>query len=157
MENKDTRSGFGAGLTELGRLNNNVVALCADLTGSLKMDEFKGENPNRFYQIGIAEANMMGIAAGMTIGGKIPFTGTFANFSTGRVYDQIRQSIAYSNKNVKICASHAGLTLGEDGATHQILEDIGLIKMLPMVVVIRDFNQTKAATNEIANHVVLYT
>ena len=130
MENKDTRSGFGAGLTELGRLNNNVVALCADLTGSLKMDEFKGENPNRFYQIGIAEANMMGIAAGMTIGGKIPFTGTFANFSTGRVYDQIRQSIAYSNKNVKICTSHAGLTLGEDGATHQILEDIGLMKML---------------------------
>ena len=155
MENKDTRSGFGAGLTELGRLNNNVVALCADLTGSLKMDEFKGENPNRFYQIGIAEANMMGIAAGMTIGGKIPFTGTFANFSTGRVYDQIRQSIAYSNKNVKICASHAGLTLGEDGATHQILEDIGLMKMLPNMVVINtcDFNQTKAATIEIANHI----
>tara|TARA_B100002052_G_scaffold189922_1_gene173054 strand:- start:30542 stop:31477 length:936 start_codon:yes stop_codon:yes gene_type:complete len=155
MENKDTRSGFGAGLTELGRLNNNVVALCADLTGSLKMDEFKEENPNRFYQIGIAEANMMGIAAGMTIGGKIPFTGTFANFSTGRVYDQIRQSIAYSNKNVKICASHAGLTLGEDGATHQILEDIGLMKMLPNMVVINtcDFNQTKAATIEIANHI----
>tara|TARA_B100000900_G_scaffold415606_1_gene446208 strand:+ start:1919 stop:2854 length:936 start_codon:yes stop_codon:yes gene_type:complete len=155
MENKDTRSGFGAGLTELGRLNSNVVALCADLTGSLKMDEFKEENPNRFYQIGIAEANMMGIAAGMTIGGKIPFTGTFANFSTGRVYDQIRQSIAYSNKNVKICASHAGLTLGEDGATHQILEDIGLMKMLPNMVVINtcDFNQTKAATIEIANHI----
>src|SRR5690606_27558323 len=122
--NKDTRSGFGAGLAELGRTNENVVALCADLTGSLKMDEFKTENPRRFFQIGIAEANMMGIAAGMTIGGKIPFTGTFANFSTGRVYDQIRQSIAYSDKNVKICASHAGVTLGEDGATHQILEDL---------------------------------
>ena len=155
MEEKDTRSGFGAGLTELGRLNNNVVALCADLTGSLKMDEFKKENPERFFQIGIAEANMIGIAAGMTIGGKIPFTGTFANFSTGRVYDQIRQSIAYSNKNVKICASHAGLTLGEDGATHQILEDIGLMKMLPNMVVINtcDYNQTKAATIEIANHI----
>ena len=118
---KDTRSGFGDGLTELGRNNKNVVALCADLTGSLKMNEFKKENPKRFIQVGIAEANMMGIAAGLTIGGKIPFTGTFANFSTGRVYDQIRQSIAYSNKNVKICASHAGVTLGEDGATHQIL------------------------------------
>ena len=155
MEHKDTRSGFGAGLTELGRTNNNVVALCADLTGSLKMDEFKKENPSRFLQIGIAEANMMSIAAGLTIGGKIPFTGTFANFSTGRVYDQIRQSIAYSNKNVKICASHAGLTLGEVGATHQILEDIGLMKMLPNMVVINtcDYNQTKAATIAISNHV----
>ena len=146
--NNDTRSGFGAGLLELGKSNNNIVALCADLTGSLKMNEFKNEFPERFFQIGIAEANMMGIAAGMTIGGKIPFTGTFANFSTGRVYDQIRQSIAYSNKNVKICASHAGVTLGEDGATHQILEDIGLMKMLPGMTVINtcDYNQTKAAT-----------
>lgn len=153
-EKKDTRSGFGAGLTELGRTNPNVVALCADLIGSLKMDEFIKENPNRFFQIGIAEANMMGIAAGLTIGGKIPFTGTFANFSTGRVYDQIRQSIAYSGKNVKICASHAGLTLGEDGATHQILEDIGLMKMLPGMTVINpcDYNQTKAATIAIAEH-----
>jgi transketolase len=152
--NKDTRSGFGAGLTELGRTNPNVVALCADLVGSLKMDQFIKENPERFFQVGVAEANMMGIAAGMTIGGKIPFTGTFANFSTGRVYDQIRQSIAYSGKNVKICASHAGLTLGEDGATHQILEDIGLMKMLPGMTVINtcDFNQTKAATIAIANH-----
>lgn len=152
--NKDTRSGFGAGLTELGQKNENVVALCADLIGSLKMDDFKKNHPERFFQIGIAEANMMGIAAGMTIGGKIPFTGTFANFSTGRVYDQIRQSIAYSDKNVKICASHAGLTLGEDGATHQILEDIGLMKMLPGMVVINpcDFNQTKAATLAIAEH-----
>lgn len=151
---KDTRSGFGAGLTELGRTNPNVVALCADLIGSLKMDEFIKENPERFYQVGIAEANMMGIAAGLTIGGKIPFTGTFANFSTGRVYDQIRQSIAYSDKNVKICASHAGLTLGEDGATHQILEDIGLMKMLPGMVVINpcDYNQTKAATIAIADY-----
>jgi transketolase len=150
---KDTRSGFGDGLTELGRNNKNVVALCADLTGSLKMNEFKKENPERFIQVGIAEANMMGIAAGLTIGGKIPFTGTFANFSTGRVYDQIRQSIAYSDKNVKICASHAGVTLGEDGATHQILEDIGLMKMLPGMTVINtcDYNQTKAATIEIAN------
>jgi len=148
IENKDTRSGFGEGLTELGRKNPNVVALCADLTGSLKMQDFKKENPERFYQVGVAEANMMGIAAGLTIGGKIPFTGTFANFSTGRVYDQIRQSIAYSSKNVKICASHAGLTLGEDGATHQILEDIGLMKMLPGMTVINpcDFNQTKLAT-----------
>lgn len=121
-EKKDTRSGFGAGLHEAGQKNPNVVALCADLKGSLKMDAFADEFPERFIQIGIAEANMIGIAAGMTIGGKIPFTGTFANFSTGRVYDQIRQSVAYSNKNVKICASHAGLTLGEDGATHQILE-----------------------------------
>ena len=152
--NKDTRSGFGEGLLELGRTNRNVVALCADLTGSLKMNEFKNEFPNRFIQVGIAEANMMGIAAGMTIGGKIPFTGTFANFSTGRVYDQIRQSIAYSGKNVKICASHAGITLGEDGATHQILEDIGLMKMLPGMTVINtcDFNQTKAATLEISKH-----
>lgn len=153
-ETKDTRSGFGAGLAELGRENENVVALCADLTGSLKMDEFKKENPDRFFQVGIAEANMMGIAAGMTIGGKIPFTGTFANFSTCRVYDQIRQSIAYSEKNVKICASHAGLTLGEDGATHQTLEDLGLMKMLPHMTVINpcDFNQTKAATKAIADH-----
>jgi len=150
----DTRSGFGAGLAELGRTNPNVVALCADLIGSLKMQEFIKENPDRFFQIGIAEANMMGIAAGLTIGGKIPFTGTFANFSTGRVYDQIRQSIAYSDKNVKICASHAGLTLGEDGATHQILEDIGLMKMLPGMTVINpcDYNQTKAATIAIAEH-----
>ncbi len=149
---KDTRSGFGAGLTELGRTNPKVVALCADLIGSLKMQTFIDENPDRFFQIGIAEANMMGIAAGLTIGGKIPFTGTFANFSTGRVYDQIRQSIAYSDKNVKICASHAGVTLGEDGATHQILEDIGLMKMLPGMTVINtcDFNQTKAATLAIA-------
>ena len=146
--NKDTRSGFGEGLTELGRNNPNVVALCADLTGSLKMQDFKTENPERFFQVGVAEANMMGIASGLTIGGKIPFTGTFANFSTGRVYDQIRQSIAYSSKNVKICASHAGITLGEDGATHQILEDIGLMKMLPGMTVINpcDFNQTKLAT-----------
>lgn len=153
-EKKDTRSGFGDGLTELGRTNPNVVALCADLIGSLKMDDFIKENPERFVQVGIAEANMMGIAAGLTIGGKIPFTGTFANFSTGRVYDQIRQSIAYSDKNVKICASHAGLTLGEDGATHQILEDIGLMKMLPGMTVINpcDYNQTKAATIAIAEH-----
>ena len=151
---KDTRSGFGVGLLELGKSNKNVLALCADLTGSLKMNEFKNEFPERFFQIGIAEANMMGIAAGMTIGGKIPFTGTFANFSTGRVYDQIRQSIAYSGKNVKICASHAGVTLGEDGATHQILEDIGLMKMLPGMTVINtcDFNQTKAATIAIGNY-----
>jgi transketolase len=153
-EKKDTRSGFGAGLSELGKSNPNVVALCADLTGSLKMDAFAKEHPERFFQIGIAEANMMGIAAGLTIGGKIPFTGTFANFSTGRVYDQIRQSIAYSDKNVKICASHAGLTLGEDGATHQILEDLGLMKMLPGMVVINpcDYNQTKAATIAIAEY-----
>ncbi len=149
---KDTRSGFGDGLTELGKENPNVVALCADLTGSLKMSEFKKLFPERFFQVGIAEANMMGIAAGLTIGGKIPFTGTFANFSTGRVYDQIRQSIAYSGKNVKICASHAGLTLGEDGATHQMLEDIGMMKMLPNMTVINpcDYNQTKAATKAIA-------
>jgi len=153
-EKKDTRSGFGDGLTELGLRNENVVALCADLTGSLKMNEFKKNHPERFFQVGIAEANMMGIAAGLTIGGKIPFTGTFANFSTGRVYDQIRQSIAYSGKNVKICASHAGITLGEDGATHQILEDIGMMKMLPGMTVINtcDFNQTKAATIAIAKH-----
>jgi len=151
-ETQDTRSGFGAGLLELGKTHPNVVALCADLTGSLKMDAFEKAFPERFYQVGIAEANMMGIAAGLTIGGFIPFTGTFANFSTGRVYDQIRQSIAYSGKNVKICASHAGLTLGEDGATHQILEDLGLMKMLPHMVVINpcDFNQTKAATLAIA-------
>ena len=152
--NIDTRSGFGAGLAELGKSNPDVVALCADLTGSLKMDEFKDNHPERFFQIGIAEANMIGIAAGMTIGGKIPFTGTFANFSTGRVYDQIRQSVAYSGKNVKICASHAGLTLGEDGATHQILEDLGMMKMLPGMTVINtcDYNQTKAATLAIAEH-----
>jgi len=151
---KDTRSGFGAGLTELGKTNENVVALCADLIGSLKMDDFKANHPERFFQVGIAEANMIGLAAGLTIGGKIPFTGTFANFSTGRVYDQIRQSVAYSDKNVKICASHAGLTLGEDGATHQILEDIGLMKMLPGMTVINpcDYNQTKAATIAIAEH-----
>jgi transketolase len=153
-EKKDTRSGFGAGLHELGKKNDKVVALCADLTGSLKMDAFAKDFPERFFQVGIAEANMMGIAAGMTIGDKIPFTGTFANFSTGRVYDQIRQSIAYSDKNVKICASHAGLTLGEDGATHQILEDIGMMKMLPNMTVINpcDYNQTKAATIAIAEH-----
>lgn len=151
---KDTRSGFGEGLHELGKENKNVVGLCADLTGSLKMNAFQDDFPDRFFQVGIAEANMMGIAAGMTIGGKIPFTGTFANFSTGRVYDQIRQSIAYSQKNVKICASHAGLTLGEDGATHQILEDIGMMKMLPNMTVIvpADFNQTKLATKAVATH-----
>ena len=154
-EKKDTRSGFGDGLTELGLKNKNIVALCADLTGSLKMNEFKNNHPERFFQVGIAEENMMGIAAGLTIGGKIPFTGTFANFSTGRVYDQIRQSITYSGKNVKICASHAGITLGEDGATHQILEDIGMMKMLPGMTVINtcDYNQTKAATLAIADHV----
>ena len=153
-EKKDTRSGFGAGLHELGKSNKDVVALCADLTGSLKMDAFKKDFPDRFFQVGIAEANMIGLAAGMTIGGKIPFTGTFANFSTGRVYDQIRQSVAYSGKNVKICASHAGLTLGEDGATHQILEDLGMMKMLPHMTVINpcDYNQTKAATIAIADH-----
>ena len=154
-EKKDTRSGFGDGLYEIGGKNKNVVALCADLTGSLKMNQFKNDFPERFFQVGIAEANMMGIAAGMTIGGKIPFTGTFANFSTGRVYDQIRQSIAYSGKNVKICASHSGITLGEDGATHQILEDIGMMKMLPGMTVINpcDYNQTKLATIAIADHI----
>ena len=153
--NKDTRSGFGAGLHELGRTNPNVVALCADLIGSLKMDDFIKENPNRFFQVGIAEANMIGLAAGLTVGAKIPFAGTFAAFATGRVYDQIRQVVAYSNKNVKICASHAGLTLGEDGATHQMLEDIGMMKMLPNMTVIVpcDYNQTKAATLAIADHV----
>ena len=151
---KDTRSGFGDGMTELGRTNPKVVALCADLIGSLKLEAFIEEHPERFFQVGIAEANMIGIAAGLTIGGKIPFTTTFANFSTGRVYDQIRQSIAYSGKNVKICASHAGITLGEDGATHQILEDIGLMKMLPGMTVINpcDYNQTKAATLAVAEH-----
>ena len=151
---QDTRSGYGAVMTELGRTNPNVVALCADLVGSLKIETFIEENPERFFQVGIAEANMMGIAAGLTIGGKIPFASTFANFATGRVYDQIRQSIAYSDKNVKICASHSGLTLGEDGATHQILEDIGLMKMLPGMTVINpcDYNQTKAATIAIAEH-----
>ncbi|MEY3983833.1 MAG: hypothetical protein RL160_1392 [Bacteroidota bacterium] len=154
LGHKDTRSGFGDGLLEAARKNEQVVGLCADLTGSLMMDAFKNEYPNRFFQAGIAEANMMGMAAGLATGGKIPFTGTFANFSTGRVYDQIRQSIAYSDKNVKICASHAGLTLGEDGATHQILEDIGLMKMLPGMVVINpcDYNQTKAATMAIAEY-----
>lgn len=154
LGNKDTRSGFGEGLHELGASNPDVVALCADLIGSLKMDAFKKDFPERFFQVGIAEANMIGMAAGMTVGGKIPFTGTFANFSTGRVYDQIRQSVAYSQKNVKICASHAGITLGEDGATHQILEDIGMMKMLPNMTVIvpADFNQTKQATIAIANH-----
>ena len=154
LDQKDTRSGFGAGLLELGKQDPNVVALCADLIGSLKMDAFKKDFPDRFFQVGIAEANMMGIAAGLTIGGKIPFTGTFANFSTGRVYDQIRQSIAYAGKNVKICASHAGLTLGEDGATHQILEDIGLMRMLPgmTVIVPCDYNQTKQATIAIGAH-----
>jgi len=153
-EKKDTRSGFGDGLLEAGKRNPDVVALCADLVASLKMQDFINAFPERFVQVGIAEANMIGIAAGMTIGGKIPFTGTFANFSTGRVYDQIRQSVAYSDKNVKICASHAGLTLGEDGATHQILEDIGLMKMLPGMTVINtcDYNQTKAATIAIAEY-----
>jgi len=153
-EKKDTRSGFGDALTELGKTNDKVVALCADLIGSLKMGDFKKNHPERFFQIGIAEANMIGIAAGMTIGGKIPFTGTFANFTTARVYDQIRQSVAYSEKNVKICASHSGLTLGEDGATHQTLEDIGMMKMLPGMVVINtcDYNQTKAATLAIADY-----
>lgn len=153
-EKKDTRSGFGAGLLELGRKNKDVVALCADLTGSLKMDAFQKEFPDRFFQTGISEANMVGMAAGMTVGGKIPFTGTFANFSTSRVYDQVRQSIAYSEKNVKLCASHAGLTLGEDGATHQVLEDIGMMKMLPNMTVINpcDYNQTKAATIAIGDH-----
>jgi transketolase len=152
-EKKDTRSGFGAGLSEAAKTNDRIVALCADLTGSLKMNDFQKEHPERFFQAGIAEANMIGVAAGLTIGGKIPFAGTFAGFATGRVYDQIRQSVAYSNKNVKICASHAGLTLGEDGATHQILEDIGLMKMLPNMTVIVpcDYNQTKAATIAIAD------
>lgn len=151
---KDTRSGFGAGLHEAGKLDDNVVALCADLTGSLMMDAFKDEFPDRFIQAGIAEANMICVSAGLATGGKIPFAGTFANFATGRVYDQIRQSVAYSHKNVKICASHAGLTLGEDGATHQILEDLGLMKMLPGMVVINpcDYNQTKAATLAIAKY-----
>ena len=153
-DTKDTRSGFGAGMLELGQINENVVALCADLTGSLKLNEFQAAFPERFIQCGIGEANMMGVAAGLTIGGKIPYATTFANFATGRVYDQIRQSVAYSDKNVKICASHAGLTLGEDGATHQILEDIGLMKMLPGMVVINtcDYNQTKAATLAIAEY-----
>src|SRR5690606_25158612 len=148
IDKKDTRSGFGAGLAELADKNPNVVALCADLIGSLKMEKFIEKAPERFIQVGIAEANMMGIAAGLTINGKIPFTGTFANFSTSRVYDQIRQSIAYSGKNVRICASHAGLTLGEDGGTHQVLEDIGMMKMLPGRVVSNPcgYNQTKAAT-----------
>jgi transketolase len=153
--NKDTRSGFGDGIVEAARKNSNIVALTADLGGSLKLNQFIKEFPDRFIQVGIAEANMMGIAAGLTIGGKIPYTTTFANFSTGRVYDQIRQSVAYSGKNVKICASHAGVTLGEDGATHQILEDIGLMKMLPgmTVIVPCDYNQTKAATIAVAEHI----
>lgn len=152
--NKDTRSGFGDGIVEAARTNENIVALTADLLGSMKLNQFIKEFPERFVQCGIAEANMIGIAAGLTIGGKIPFTTTFANFSTGRVYDQIRQSVAYSNKNVKICASHAGVTLGEDGATHQILEDIGMMKMLPgmSVIVPCDYTQTKAATKYIAEH-----
>ncbi|KOY87362.1 transketolase [bacterium 336/3] len=154
LGNNDTRSGFGVGLLEIAKQNDQVVGLCADLTGSLKMDAFQKQFPERFFQVGIAEANMMGIAAGLAVTGKIPFTGTFANFSTGRVYDQIRQSIAYSHKNVKICASHAGITLGEDGATHQILEDLGMMRMLPGMVVINpcDYNQTKAATMAIAEH-----
>ena len=154
LNEKETRAGFGEGILEAGRKNPNVVALTADLLGSMKLNAFIKEFPDRFVQVGIAEANMIGIAAGMTIGGKIPYTTTFANFSTGRVYDQIRQSVAYSNKNVKICASHAGLTLGEDGATHQILEDIGMMKMLPgmTVIVPCDFNQTKAATIAIADY-----
>ncbi|MEQ8629350.1 transketolase family protein [Ekhidna sp.] len=153
-DKKDTRSGFGDGLLEVAKSNPNVVGLCADLTGSLKMNAFQKEFPKRFFQVGIAEANMMGIAAGLATAGKIPFTGTFANFSTSRVYDQLRQSIAYSEKNVKVCASHAGLTLGEDGATHQVLEDIGMTKMLPNFTVINpcDYHQTKAATLAIANH-----
>lgn len=152
---KDTRSGFGAGILELGRKNPNVVALCADLAGSLKLDDFIKEFPERYVQTGIAEANMIGIAAGMTIGGKIPFATTFANFATGRVYDQIRQSVAYSAKNVKIAASHAGLTLGEDGATHQILEDIGLMQMLPGMMVVNpcDYNQTREATIAVGEHI----
>ena len=153
--NKDTRSGFGAGLSVIGEENPNVVAMCADLTGSLKMDAFAKAHPDRFYQAGIAEANMIGVGAGMALSGKIPFVGSFAAFATGRVYDQIRQSVAYSNTNVKIAASHAGITLGEDGATHQILEDIGLMRMLPNMVVINpcDYNQTKAATIAAAKHV----
>jgi len=154
-ESRDTRSGFGDGLLELGKTNSQVVALCADLTESLKMDGFKKAFPERFFQVGIAEANMISMAAGLTIGGKIPFTGTFANFSTGRVYDQIRQMVAYSEKNVKICASHAGLTLGEDGATHQILEDVGMMRGLPgmTVIVPCDYNQTKAATLALGTHI----
>ena len=154
LDRKDTRSGFGQGLLEVGHAQNNVVALCADLTGSLKMNAFRDAFPNRFKQAGIAEANMIGVAAGMTIGGLVPFTGTFANFSTGRVYDQIRQSVAYSDKNVKICASHCGLTLGEDGATHQILEDVGMMKMLPNMTVIHtcDYEQTRNATHAVAAH-----
>ena len=154
LNRKDTRSGFGQGLLEVGQAQDNVVALCADLTGSLKMNAFRDAFPNRFKQAGIAEANMIGVAAGMTIGGLVPFTGTFANFSTGRVYDQIRQSVAYSDKNVKVCASHCGLTLGEDGATHQILEDVGMMKMLPNMTVIHtcDYEQTRNATHAVAAH-----
>ncbi|WP_420575715.1 transketolase family protein [Ekhidna sp.] len=153
-DKKDTRSGFGDGLLEAAKSNPNIVGLCADLTGSLKMNAFQKEFPERFFQVGIAEANMMGIAAGLATAGKIPFTGTFANFSTSRVYDQLRQSIAYSEKNVKVCASHAGLTLGEDGATHQVLEDIGMTKMLPNFTVINpcDYHQTKAATIAISKY-----
>ncbi len=153
-DKKDTRSGFGDGLLKVAKTNEKIVGLCADLTGSLKMGSFKNEFPERFFQVGIAEANMMGIAAGLATAGKIPFTGTFANFSTSRVYDQLRQSISYSEKNVKVCASHAGLTLGEDGATHQVLEDIGMMKMLPNFTVINpcDYYQTKAATIAVAEH-----
>lgn len=153
-DKKSTRDGFGAGLLEVGKQNDQVVGLCADLTGSLKMNAFQDAFPERFFQVGIAEANMMGLAAGLATTGKIPYTGTFANFSTGRVFDQIRQSIAYSHKNVKICASHAGVTLGEDGATHQIMEDIGMMQMLPGMTVINpcDYNQTKEATIAIAEH-----
>ena len=151
---KDTRSGFGDGLVEAGKRNPKVVALTADLTGSVKMGDFKKEFPDRFFQVGIAEANMIGIAAGLSIGGYIPFTGTFANFSSARVYDQIRMVVAYSNKNVNVCASHAGVTLGEDGATHQTLEDVGMMKMLPNMTVLVpcDYNQTKAATIAAAEH-----
>ncbi|MBP1629473.1 MAG: transketolase family protein [Bacteroidetes bacterium] len=154
LGNNDTRSGFGEGLIEAGRKNSNVVALCADLTESVKMTAFKKEFPERFFQTGIAEANMIGLAAGMALSGKIPFASSFAAFATGRVYDQIRQAVAYSNTNVKICASHAGLTLGEDGATHQILEDLGLMRMMPNMIVINpcDFNQTKQATLAIAEY-----
>jgi transketolase len=155
LGSNDTRSGFGQGLLEAGKRNQNVVALCADLTESVKMGAFKEAFPERFFQIGISEANMVGVASGLALSSKVPFIGSFAAFSTGRVYDQIRQSVAYSNTNVKIAGSHAGITLGEDGATHQILEDIGLMKMLPNMVVINpcDYNQTVQATIAAAEHV----